>query len=383
VEPTDEAPVSLTLLILLSASPATAQVTSSSNLLPVWSYDSYPDGIELDGIGGWHSGYADDPWEGYHSNSAGINFAKSLTDDNGGSFGSGDAADNWLVNDSAAVQDGAVASIFYTEDDDTIGLVFGWVDATNYYVLMLCGDGRGAGGSNPFQDGNWSGIVRIRNGSAEILAESGDTYNAGDIQAFAIAVDDGAIRALVWPDPSVEGTPSITLEASDPDPIPVPGRAGFYAYDAGDSGSSSRALFGPIELLGFDDDGDGVIDDDDNCEFVSNADQADLDGDGIGSACDDDEPTGGDGGGTDGGAGDGGGSDGGGGDGGLWGGGDDTGTTGASDSGGVGGSVDGKLTTCQGCSSSATAPGGLLGGLLGVLGLVALRRRSDDAPTGG
>ena len=33
----------------------------------------------------------------------------------------------------------------------------------------------------------------------------------------------------------------------------------------------------------------GVIDDEDNCEDVANADQADLDGDGIGSACDDDE----------------------------------------------------------------------------------------------
>ncbi|MEA2461854.1 MAG: hypothetical protein QOH90_2031, partial [Actinomycetota bacterium] len=37
-----------------------------------------------------------------------------------------------------------------------------------------------------------------------------------------------------------------------------------------------------------DSDGDGILDDVDNCPDVANADQADLDGDGIGDACDDD-----------------------------------------------------------------------------------------------
>ncbi|MEM1002643.1 MAG: gliding motility-associated C-terminal domain-containing protein, partial [Bacteroidota bacterium] len=38
-----------------------------------------------------------------------------------------------------------------------------------------------------------------------------------------------------------------------------------------------------------DDDNDGILDVDDNCQFVANPDQDDNDGDGIGDACDDDD----------------------------------------------------------------------------------------------
>ena len=39
----------------------------------------------------------------------------------------------------------------------------------------------------------------------------------------------------------------------------------------------------------FDMDADGVMDDDDNCPFIANADQANYDGDNFGDACDDDD----------------------------------------------------------------------------------------------
>ena len=46
---------------------------------------------------------------------------------------------------------------------------------------------------------------------------------------------------------------------------------------------------GVVDLLDDDDDGDGVLDGDDNCPLVGNASQLDADGDGVGSACDGDE----------------------------------------------------------------------------------------------
>jgi hypothetical protein len=43
-----------------------------------------------------------------------------------------------------------------------------------------------------------------------------------------------------------------------------------------------------VAIAGDDTDGDGVADADDNCPLVANADQADLDGDEVGDACDPD-----------------------------------------------------------------------------------------------
>lgn len=50
--------------------------------------------------------------------------------------------------------------------------------------------------------------------------------------------------------------------------------------------TGSFSIFAIMELL--DEDGDGILDESDNCRTVSNADQADLDRDGVGDACDSD-----------------------------------------------------------------------------------------------
>lgn len=57
------------------------------------------------------------------------------------------------------------------------------------------------------------------------------------------------------------------------------------------AGVACTSVSCPVDPCAIDTDGDGVPDCIDNCPTVPNPDQADLDGDGIGSACDSDEPT--------------------------------------------------------------------------------------------
>lgn len=355
----------LTLLIAATA--------FAADIVPYFTYDDYPDGEAMDGTDGWVSGFEEDPWFGYISESTGRTYVLPYTDTDSGEYpgdwGDGGAMDNWLVNRDVQVEDGVIRSYFFSYDDDTLGLVFNQSDPNNYYLLIMVGDG----GDDPLgRGGPYTAIVKISGGAAEVLADTRDTYEIEPeaLSAFSLRVDDGEILFSFWEtwdddwaDETDWPTPDWTLDATDGAPLAA-GAAGFYSYNAGGWERETAVLFGAAWVWQVDEDVDGVADDDDNCEEVSNADQADADGDSIGDACDEDggNDTGGDSGGGDEGGG-------------------DSGDDGGGDEGGGDGSGldpdalgDYKLTSCA-CSSTGGVPTGI-GWISAVLGLVFVRRRA-------
>jgi hypothetical protein len=337
------------LVMILSA--------SAQDFVEGWYYDSYPNEEYVDGYDAWVSGYREDSWYGYQEYD--IPMVYSLTDENGGSFGSGNAADNWLVYEDANWNDAVFQTVFYTDDDDALGLVFHFQDAENYYMFLLTQD------SSPVELGQDSvmALVEVRNGNATVLDSERADYEIGSYNAVSIQYNDGELTVSYWDDEDGDGDPDVTISAES-DAFEG-GSLGFYSYDSGYEGgwNSSWCGFGPAVVLAIDEDSDGVIDDDDNCEFVENEDQADVDGDGIGDACDDDFDNGdGDGDGN---------GDGNNGDGNNGGGNND----GGSDTGSTGGyqlDTDGDIKLGGSCSV-ISAPAGLLAALLPLL--VVFRRR--------
>jgi len=323
-----------------------AQDAAAAEYIESWSYD-FPDDEELAGDGGWISGYEDDNWYGQVSDNTGYSYACPLTDDNGGSFGSRDAADNWFVNEDVDWNDALLTSNFYVTDDDAIGLVFRFQDRQNYYLFLLTND------ASPVEGAGGMALIKVSSGEAEILDTIDRGYDQGVVGTLGISVNDNTITAWYsdeYSGPNAFDYADDVLSADDPDPF-GPGLAGFYSYDVGyDGGRTLDAYIGEPFVYQVDDDEDGIIDDDDNCEFEANEDQADEDGDGIGDVCDDDF-------GTDPG--------------------DDTGD-GGDDTGDGDGDVDisdidgGDVKLGTGCS--AVSGGGWLGLLVGLVALGGRRR---------
>ena len=385
--------------------------SAQAGYVSVWSNPAFPIDDYLDGADSWRTGYSSDPWYGYDAGDFG-DYALALTDDNGGSFGDSGPADNWLVNDDALAKDGWASTVIYTDDDDTVGIVLNHSDDDTFYAMVAIGSTTGSAdefgnGSNPLGYGEGARIVlfEVDGGTVTIIDElEGVSYSASSFCKLAIGKNNNQVWGRFWDDPDETWGEAEVLVGSDSTPLPE-GATGFYAYDSGYGDNALGSYFNDLQLYAYDDDDDGVIDGEDNCEDVANPDQEDRDRDGIGSACDDDESTGDDGGGDDGtgddggdddgggsddgGSDDGGSDDGGSDDGGSGddggsddgGGSDDSGSDdGSEDSGGldwegndVNGledSSDGKVGACS-CSGGGSA----MGGLLLVLGAVGVRRR--------
>jgi hypothetical protein len=236
---------------------------------------------ELAGSDGWENGYREDAWGSYNG------WAYPFTDDrpNGGSalYGTGTPLDNWLIR-GRNVNDGVLSFRLYNYDDDTAGVVFKHSSAKQFYMAVHYEDNA----PYPLQsnDGPAWAIVRVSGGQGEVLGQVRDDKfafdNFEDFVSMRVEYNDGDIRLLL--------NDAEILEVTDSEPLST-GRTGFYAYDNGyfDSEGAS-VLYQSISSAYWDEDNDGIGDDDDNCEFDANEDQADADGDGIGDVCDDSNP---------------------------------------------------------------------------------------------
>jgi hypothetical protein len=269
------------LILLGSLLPGLA----TAGTVPTWDVSDFGHDTELVGTNGWVAGYDEEPWGAWDGYA--YVFTDHSVDSGEAAFGRGTAVDNWLVR-GEAVNDGSTYITFFNEDDDTAGLVFKHSTAKSFYLLVHYDE------SAPYplesRIGPNLALLRVDFGQGQVLAQVAKSSFAFDQNSdwakMQVDYNDGAIRVL-WNGQEV-------MDVVDPDPLP-PGQSGLYAYNNGYwDNQGDTALFLNISVSYQDDDNDGVPDDTDNCEFEANAEQVDVDNDGIGDVCDDELPEGGD-----------------------------------------------------------------------------------------
>lgn len=264
----------LPLLTLLIAGPPAPAAEVEGFVVEVFRGGFGP---PLVGRAGWEGGYEGDGWRTSEG------FALSWSDDNVGDqdvrFGEGTAADNWIVNGPIG-EDVVIRAEGGNQDDDFLGIVVAHSDRENFYLIGVT---RNSAPPPLLQSrGPQVLVYRVQDGEADILVSQ--SYDGGGQLEFEVTLDDGEVDVVV------NGERFLFEE---PEPLP-PGRGGLYAYDTGHDGGfgSTEAGFSSFGMWYLDEDDDGIIDDEDNCEEETNPGQEDVDEDGLGDACDpvDDRP---------------------------------------------------------------------------------------------
>lgn len=242
--------------------------------IDLWLKGQFGSDGPLAGQDGWVHGFDEDPWytdgDGAYTDSDLNN-----SDTPGATYGSGWAADNWIVR-GELVAEGGIEAEYTNEDDDTIGVVMAHDGDATFYLA-----GHSDGSVPPPMgtiDDPTLFLIRVEAGAATVLAARVLDLSGGP---HLVRLDRDDERLTI----SVDG--ALQLQVDDPAPLAA-GQAGFYAYDTGDDGwGGTEAWFDGVRVFAWDEDDDGVADDLDNCEEIANAEQVDTDADGIGDSCED------------------------------------------------------------------------------------------------
>ena len=228
--------------------------TAAADPVEIFSQWDWPDGESVIGTDGWTSGYDQDLWWG-----AG-DYVLSTSDASGGDFGSGDAIDNYLVNEDVSLRNGYVLASMTTWDDDTMGLLFRHRGGADYYGAILVGSRSGGGGggggggygSNPFGlDGSTVALLKVQDGELAILDQYEDIAPTVGSDVWVMLGGSGDMvfaNFYSTSDDVAADDPAVELIATDPDALGA-GSVGFYTYNAG--GTSGG--------WGFEDDGSLTI----------------------------------------------------------------------------------------------------------------------------
>lgn len=228
-----------------------AENPPTGDRLSLWEPAAFVDNAEVSGTDGWASGYAEDPWRGFVS--GGTAWAYATTDETGGSWGAGGPTDNWLLNEGRSFQEGGIQADFWTEDDDSVGLVLA-DEAGTLYLFVLCGAEDRPNPTCPLslEGPTGSALVRLSDHELTVLAETPDSYPFGELFGdLALYRDQGELVG-------VSESLGLELRAAVSGSTPL-GPAGFYSYNS-DLASFSEPLWFQL-----DDDDDGTPNDDDAC----------------------------------------------------------------------------------------------------------------------
>ncbi len=258
------------MLLALLASIAQAQwVTDFSD-----DFSSYPNTNPIHGTGSWTSTIPGlDPWR-----TTGGRVGPRTDGCNNGDgvgFGTNSLDNNMLVRSGLAWDDSRLSVSLRQADNDTIGAVFRWTDSCNYYLVYFNKDGGPTLPTGDCAGGAATGgfLIRVQACVGTQLASTTANWTTNAWHRLSITA--------VGADISVDWDGSTVMNITDPLPL-TSGSVGLEVM------TSANALFDDVLVEIPDTDLDTVADRDDNCPNDANTNQANLDGDALGDACDGD-----------------------------------------------------------------------------------------------